>query len=490
MGIGPYGRTNTIDQQLISGFARQKEDANMKSKKKLIFLCLLLVMTVAVLAGCGDPNPYQVNDGMNHTVSIQYDANGGSFTSVNSPVLVDSYDITGLKTNAAGMVELPLLNPAHESRGDDAKNAQKNGYFLVGWYQERTEVTDANGNKTYTYAKPWDFENGRVSVDPGKDYTAKEPVLTLYAAWAPLFEIEYYALGSDEAMKTVTINPNEGLDVKVPVWNEETGALDMKDFPEKEGYTFTAAYYDSQKTQAVDTETVTHPGVINKDDATVSGGKLKLYLDWKEGKWFKITTAQQFIKAFSPSGCYEILADLDFTGKTWPTTLMYGNFTGTIQGNGHTISNVELKQTSNNKMNCGLFGTVAEGACLENITFENITFSVEAGTRLQGAAYGLFAGSVSENANVQNVMITGSLMQIHAGANLNTVSLGLISGYGDAGLDSSGITCVAVNKQGEETVIVADESGMVSVTFDMTGNLITEQIPEETPEQIPADPQE
>ena len=469
----------------------------MKLNKKLLFLCLLLVTMVMLLTACGEADPYEVNNGLNYNVSIKFDANGGSFTSVNSPVLVDSYNITGLQKNAEGKVDLPLLKPDDANRGDDAKKAQKSGYFLVGWYQERTETTDANGNTVYTYAKPWDFETGRVSVDPAQKNTAKEPVLTLYAAWAPLFEIEYYAVGDSEAYKTVTFDPNAGTQITLPAWDLDSGAMNMNGIPAKEGYTFTAAYLDSEKTQPIDAAAVNHTGTINYENATVTGNTMKLYLDFKKGEWFKISDAQQFIKNYKPSGCYEILSDLDFSGKNWPTSLMFGNFTGTIQGNGYTISNISLKQTGSNRMNAGLFGSLAEGAYLCDITFDNVTFAVEDGTRLQGAAYGLLAGAISEKADVQNVFVTNSTLKIVAGANLSAVSIGLISGYGDAGLDSSGITCVAVNKDGTETVVVAQD-GFVSVTFDTAGNLVTESAEdpkvdistEETSQELPEEEQE
>ena len=448
-----------------------------------------------VLAGCGEPNPYDVNDDMNYKVSIKFDANGGSFTGLDSysPVIVDSYDISGLQANAEGKVELPLLTPDNESRAD-AATAVMPGHFLVGWYQERTESTDANGNTVYTYAKPWDFENGRVSVDPKAEHTSKEPVLTLYAAWAPMFEIEYYALGTDQPIKTVTIDPNQGVTFKVPAWNMETGAMDMNDFPEKEGYTFTAAYYDSEKTKPIDTETVLHPGIINRENATSENHKLKLYVDYKEGKWFKISTPDQLIDNASPAACYDLQADLDFTGKRWPTELMYGNYAGTLQGNGFAIRNVEIAQSNNQKMSAGLFGGLTEDASLQDVTFENITFTVEKGNQKQGSAFGLLAGTVSEKTTMQNVVITDSTLKILYSANLTAARVGPVSGYGNMGLDASGITCVAVNKEGAEIAITADELGFITVKFDINGNPVSEQgenAPEDNPDAAPEeDPEE
>ena len=48
-----------------------------------------------------------------------------------------------------------------------------------------------------------------------------------------------------------------------------------------------------------------------------------------------VYNVEQFLENASVNGNYEIHADLDFAGETWPSSLTYGNFTGSIKGNGH-----------------------------------------------------------------------------------------------------------------------------------------------------------
>ena len=91
---------------------------------------------------------------------------------------------------------------------------------------------------------------------------------------------------------------------------------------------------------------------------------MKLYVDYMEGEWFHITSAKQLISNASVSGNYILDADLDFADQIWPTALMHGNFTGTIAGNGHKISNIAIKQTNNSKVNTGLFGQLTETASI------------------------------------------------------------------------------------------------------------------------------
>ena len=393
-------------------------------KIKALLIAALLVMAVLVMAGCGsETTPYQINDAENYNVSVKFDANGGYF-GTNTTVIVDSYNIAELGSN-----EIALLSPDNEARGIDAYQAKNPGYFLAGWYAERTETE--NG---YTYTGKWDFETSRLTVESGKTYSAEVPVLTLYAVWVPEFKIEFYDLASGELMQEYAFNPAEAGDIKVPAWDEETGAIDMYKFPAKDGFTFEAAYYDAEGTQAVDTENVIHPGSVNEATGQAENANLKLYLDWTEGEWYRIYNVEQFLDNASVSGNYEIFADLDFEGKIWPTSLMHGNFSGSIVGNGHVFKNINAEQTNNSKVNTGLFGALTETAAISDLTFENVTMTIKGGTRVAGASFGLLAGTISAQAQMSAVEILGSNLQIDAAAYFGTddYAIGLLCGMGSA----------------------------------------------------------
>lgn len=430
-------------------------------KKKIILLCLLVVAVLVVAVGCGDADPYKDNDGDRYNVSVRFDANGGSFTTTDTPVIVDSYNITEMGRNAEGMVEIPLLAPDAEGR-KDACNASKDGCFLVGWYAKCTD----NGDGTFTYAEPWDFAADRVKVDPNGSYSSKEPVLTLYAAWAPEYTVEYYDLESGEMLGVQKLSPAGGTNIQLPVWNEETGALDMFKVPAREGYTFMGASYDDKGVQAVEGNVIAHPAVLNMENATVENGNLKLYTTWRTGQWYRISTAKQFTKNFSLTGCYELQADLDFTDEIWPTAMMHGSFAGIIEGNGHKISNVTLTQTDNSKLYTGLFGNLTEKALLSNVSFENVNLTVKKGARVPGAAFGVLAGNISAEAKIISVSIANSQLLIDSGCYFATDDyvMGLVSGTGTADVDPSGITCTAVGDNPEKVNITVNE-GALEVTF-------------------------
>lgn len=438
----------------------------MKKINKKALLVLVLLLTALLFAGCkAEPTPYEKNDAENFTVSIKYDANGGIFTT-NTYSIVDSYDISTLPVNSDGKAVVALLSPDNSARGNDAFAAVNNGYFLAGWYSERTENTDADGNKYYTYANKWDFEKDLLEIDKSKQYSSAEPYRTLYAVWLPLFEVEFYSLGG-EFISSFSYDPTAQAEIKLPEWSTETGRMEMHKFPEKSGYTFAKAYLDAEGTQPIETELLNHSGEIDYSNATVKNGKMKVYIEWTEGEWYRIHTADQLLDNASLTGNYEILADLDFEGKIWPTAFMYGNFEGSIKGNGHTLKNIDVVQTNNSKVNAGLFGNVTEKASITDVSFENLSFTVKAGTRVVGTSYGVFAGTLSGNAEISGVKILQSKLMIDSSCyfGADDYSIGLVCGMGNSEMiESFDISCVATGDEPEKLIITVDVNS-VTVEF-------------------------
>ena len=437
----------------------------MKQKFRWIPAAFALLLALC-LAGCApEEDPYQQNDASGFTVSVEYDANGGTFTT-NTWIIRDSYNISDLQTDAEGNVQIALLSPDHEARGNDAFTPVKNGCFLAGWYSKRTETLDEAGNPVYVYSGRWDFESDRLEIPAEGEYTSSQPVLTLYAAWIPLFEVEYYDLATGALLHSSSFDPLQGQQITLPKWNRETGRIEMFDLPQIKGQTYEGAFYDSEGTQRVDAEVVNHPGIIDYENGMGKNGKLKLYVSYTEGEWYHIYNTDQFLDNASVSGNYVIHEDLDFTDKIWPTALMYGNFSGTILGNGHTFSNIQLTQTNNSKTNAGLFGHLTDTARLENMAFENVTFTLKAGTRIAGASFGLLAGTISEKAQLTDVTILDSRLLVDSGCYFGTddYAVGLLCGMGSADVDISGITCGATG-DAPEILTVTAEGNTVTVKF-------------------------
>ena len=436
----------------------------MKRKIKVAMLSLVTMAVGTFVAGCGsDETPYEINDSDNYTVSVKYDANGGTFTT-NTSVIVDSFNISDMSKNSEGKVEIALISPDNSARGNDAFTAIKDGYFLAGWYLERNEGTDSDGNTVYSYSDKWDFEEDLLKVDADKSYTSEEPVVTLYAAWVPLFEIEFYSLETGEYQDSYTFDPTLVEEINVPKWDEETGAIEMFDFPEMSGYTFSKAYYDADGKQAVDTDVIEHTGSVDFETGVATDNVMKLYVEWTEGKWYHIYNTEQFLENASVDGNYEIHNDLDFTDEIWPSSLMYGNFSGTIHGNGHTFKNIELVQTNNSKVNAGLFGYLTENSNISDVTFENVNFTIKAGTRMVGTCYGLMAGTISNEAVLSNVKILGSTLKIDSSCyfGVDDYSIGLLCGMGNVqAVQDAQIDCVAVGDDPESIGITVNSNEVI-----------------------------
>ena len=410
-------------------------------------------------------DPYEANNAEGYNISICYNANGGAFTT-NTEIIKDSYNMNQLQKEN-GYAKLALLSPEDERRGINAFDVTKGGHFLAGWYKERIQTgVDTEGNPVYTYSGKWDFQNDLLKLDMAQQYDAAEPALTLYAAWVPVFQVELYDRATGELVQTMDYDPTAGEELLLPQWNEDTGAMKMNSFPKRTGYTFEAAYYDMEGTEPIDLKAV-HSGSVDYTTATAVDPVLKLYVDWIDGEWYHIYNATQFVENASVRGSYKICADLDFSDEIWPNKLMYGNYTGTIEGNGYTMRNITFTHSTNGKTNAGLFGQLAETAVLKDITFENVTFTIKSGPRKTGTSYGLLAGVIADGATCSNVQIQGAKMLIDSSCFFATDDyvIGLICGTGTSDLDYSTITCEPTGKN-PETVQITVNGTEVQVVID------------------------
>ncbi len=431
-------------------------------KLKYLFTALLLLAVAVGSVGCSrEMTPYQKNDAAGYSVSVKFDANGGQFTT-NTKVIVDSYNLSAIPAGADGKVHIPLIAPDNEQRTDKFSAERPGKYFLAGWYQERQEHTDDQGNAYYTYSGKWDFENDTLDLDPAGTYSAENPVLTLYAVWVPAFQVEYYDRATGELLLAEDVDYLLGNSLALPAWNEKTGELKMNDFPQVEGKTFVAAYYDAEGTRMITGETLQHTGVVDETTGLATGQTMKLYLDYAEGSYFHIYTAKQFLDHCKGSNKLILQADLDFADARW--NLTNAKFTGTIEGNGHTMANIHSTYSNAKTRSAGIFGSLEEGAVITDVTFESLTFTLEKGPITPGTTLGLLAGSIHENARLSGVTIRGGCIQVDSGAYFDNpdYSLGLICGMGD----SSAITASDLSAK-----IVGDEPDKLILTVD--GDMVT-----------------
>lgn len=447
------------------------------TKIKLIALLAAMLTVLCALVGCSQWElPYEGLDEEGYTVSVRFEPSGGAFANTENVYVIDVFSLADAKTDASGNYQLSLITPDDSRRGDRAFTIAKNGCFFAGWYRERSLRTDEAGNpldaygrptsesgleQGYTYSGKWDFENDVLSV-PAGTYSSSEPYMTLYAAWIPYFNFEFYVENAEGGFDLYTSEQLISLDI--PVWDLSTGKLNMNSFPEIAGKTFVGAYLDKEMTKPV-TETLS--GDIDYEHGVGATEKICVYTKFAEGEWYRISTAEQFVKNSKLGGCYYIEAGLDFTGLNWSAALAGGAFTGKIEGNGHKFANITFIQADNSKTNGGLFGSLSSGASIKGVSFENIKYTLAAGSRMQGSAFGLLCGQLSADAVLDGVTVQNSEFIISGDIYPQEYSLGALVGNGDnRSISLSGIKVSLTEGAESKIAIVTDPaSGEITLTF-------------------------
>ncbi len=449
--------------------------------KKFKWIMALALCLMLSLSACSNQweAPYASLQDDGACVSVRFDVNGGLFAGAKDVAVVDVYDLTQGKSNADGTVSFHLLSPDDEAREQGAFVATKNGCFLAGWYAQRSPRVDENGNpldeygalcevsgrpQGYTYADRWDFDSSTLNLDPSGTYSADKPVLTLYAAWIPYINYAFYsvdpATGAAAHLSTV-----QSVDLEIPEWNQKNGKLNMKDFPEREGKTFDSAYLDAGMTQPL-TETIYGKDhYVDYVTGTLNAETVSIYTTWLEGSWFKIFTADQLSSNARPTGNYILMNDLDFSDAIWPASFVKNEFSGTIQGNGYTITGINAIQADNSKLQGGLFGSIGASAVMTELNIENAVFTMEAGCRMAGSSFGLLAGTIAEGAVFKNVTVSGSLLISEKCYPRDDYTVGLLSGTGVPQGITYSIDCAVAEADSQAITVTVHENDTVTVTF-------------------------
>ncbi len=450
---------------------------NLRSKILRISALTLVLIAAGCFTACSKwETPYKTLDESGYTVSVRFDANGGSFAGSPEEVyVVDVFNVDNMKQDADGNKVTPLISPDDPVREDKAFGISKNGYYFAGWYSSRSLRVDASGNpldeygvptavsgknQGYTYAGRWDFDKDLLKIDPNSvPESSEENVLTLYAAWIPYTVYEIYT--PDENGNYTLAETVSAIELKLPEWNDKTGKLTLGKFPEIKGKTLDKVYYDKDCTQLV-TDTV--KGEVDYESGTSLTQSVKLYTTWLDGSWYKITQADQLYKINDLEGHYIIAADLDFTRKMWPSAFATGTFKGSIasaDGNIYKISNVSVNQTAENG---GLFGKLDAFASIKNVVFENASFTIGSGSR-KPATYGLLAGTVAAETTIENVSVSGKMI-ISDSCLPGNYTIGLLFGTGYNGqIDISSIECEYDESSVKISVEVDKQTGEISLTF-------------------------
>lgn len=166
-----------------------------------------------------------------------------------------------------------------------------------------------------------------------------------------------------------------------------------------------------------------------------------------------ITSYEDLLKIKdNPSGDYILMNDLDLSGKNWiPLT-----FTGTFDGNGHSILNVTIKETGNtirtsydgnmktyDTVFCGFFDILEEEAIVSNLNLVNIRADINCDTPC-------FIGGIAgymDKSSIKDCIISGNLSLT---TTAKMFGVGGIAGFGNGAIDRTNadmtLICIDNNK--------------------------------------------
>ena len=109
--------------------------------------------------------------------------------------------------------------------------------------------------------------------------------------------------------------------------------------------------------------------------------------------------------------------DIDLSGTEWEPVGDRNNvYTGTFDGNGHTISNLTItKENLSFRDDCGMFGRVGTNATIKDLTLESVRLNVGADGIPIGALAGSNQGTISNCKVSGNISVTNNEMQYVGG---------------------------------------------------------------------------
>lgn len=261
---------------------------------------------------------------------------------------------------------------------------------------------------------------------------------------------------------TLKVDDPDGLitadSIKAMIYNDDDEKLDTIRFDELDESEQTLTFDDlDEETDykivvkaTVDDKSVTY---YNKTVSTTNVGA-------SADNPIVIKTTSEFLEIkYDDDAYYSLEADLDFAdeaGNATTITPLFDastSFMGHFDGNGHTLSNIEI-DTSSTYTYSGIFGYLGIGSSVSDLNISNITLSSTKGTYLYlGALAGCNQGTIT-NVHVTNASIT------HLGTGTSMQYIGGLVG----------VNCYIVENSSVEGVTMTLRSRLQSVVGGFIGS--------------------
>ena len=326
--------------------------------KKLTLILLALTLAVILLTAVGCRNN---NYDLEGKYIATFELNGGTLDYKTSS--------TRTKINFAYFPNTYILAP----ESIPGYKLYRTDYDFTGWY---TSAECLPGDE-------WDFENTPITTEK----------VTLYAGWKKSIKHTYTVCYTDENGQLVTVNSYRV--------NEGAAFDDWQGFANKrDGYTANGFYSDPELTTPWNGD-FTHPGGEVDND-------IQVYVSYIVGEWELVSNYAQFTAAMNAGKNIYLTADIDGAGATFSNK----NYSGHLEGNGYSISNLTVSKSGSLIMNCTMFNTLSEGAKITNVNFTGITFELGE-VNDKAAANGVRIAALARNANgavISNVTVSGEVI--------------------------------------------------------------------------------
>ena len=243
----------------------------------------------------------------------------------------------------------------------------RTGYVFVGWYKDADLKTE------------WDFAFDTVTED-----------ITLYAKWLEIETINIHYGENNAQLLTLEVRRDGTED-----WNVFNSFRE----PSWADHTFFGFYYDEEYTQPV-----TFPYTYTEENPDV-------YARFLEGEWLLVSSPAEFAKIRYNTNVW-LMNDIDMSEAEF--SQVSGVYQGEFNGNGYTVSGIAMeRETTRSAYAVGMFTTIGPNAYFHDVTFENITLSVEFTENNNGSSptnyVGLLAATWEEGARFENVSVSGSV---------------------------------------------------------------------------------
>lgn len=134
--------------------------------------------------------------------------------------------------------------------------------------------------------------------------------------------------------------------------------------------------------------------------------------------------------AYTHNAKYNIMDDIDMTGRS-VNTILYNSFDGTIEGNGHTISNLTIRGRLNgSEYYCGLFQNNAY--TIQNIVLSNVHLECQ-NVGNNPLYVGILGAKPNHDGTIMVNNCSFSIGSFNRGENTGQVFWGGLVGYGESG---------------------------------------------------------